>query len=87
MECELWPQLYAIVVRAGRRMPKVRVRYSDALILLVLLWSGLHDRPLSWGCHPVQLEVNPGEAGPTSLRFDSEPASAFAEDHGVDAIH
>jgi len=52
MECELWPQLYAIVVSAGRRMPKVRVRYSDALILLVLLWSGLHDRPLSWGCDP-----------------------------------
>jgi hypothetical protein len=50
MECELWPQLYEIVVRAGRRMPKVLVRYSDALILLVLLWSGLHDRPLSWGC-------------------------------------
>ena len=41
MECELWPQLYAIVVSAGRRMPKVRVRYSDALILLVLVvvWS------------------------------------------------
>ena len=44
--------MYAIVVSAGRRMPKVRVRYSDALILLVLLWSGLHDRPLSWGCDP-----------------------------------
>src|SRR5271155_554328 len=50
MECELWPQLYRIVVRAGRQMPKVRVRYSDALILLVLLWSCLHDRPVSWGC-------------------------------------
>jgi hypothetical protein len=50
MECELWPQLYRIVMRAGRRMPKVRVRYSDALILLVLLWSCLHDRPVSWGC-------------------------------------
>jgi len=50
MECELWPQLYRIVLRAGRKMPKVRGRYCDALILLVLLWSCLHDRPLSWGC-------------------------------------
>jgi hypothetical protein len=50
MECELWPQLYRIVLRAGRKMPKVRGRYSDALILVVLLWSCLHDRPLTWGC-------------------------------------
>ena len=50
MECELWPQLYRIVLRAGRKVPKVRVRYSDALIVLVLLWSCLHDRPVSWGC-------------------------------------
>jgi hypothetical protein len=51
MECELWPQLYRIVVRAGRKMPRARVRYGDALIVLVLLWSCLHDRPVGWGCH------------------------------------
>jgi hypothetical protein len=50
MECELWPQLYRIVVRAGRKMPRARVRYSDALIVLVLLWSCLHDRPVGWAC-------------------------------------
>jgi len=50
MECELWPRLYALVIELGRRLRSRRVRYSDAVIVLVFLWGCLHDRPQSWCC-------------------------------------
>jgi hypothetical protein len=52
MECELWPRLYALVIDLGRRHHSSRVRYSDAVIVLVFLWGCLHDRPQVWSCEP-----------------------------------
>lgn len=59
MEGELFKALYQLVRReAALRKRRARVRYSDALILLVYFWSVLHDRPRVWACRwenwPVQ---------------------------------
>jgi hypothetical protein len=51
MEGELWPILYAWVVAEATLRPRPkRVRYGDGVIVLVVLWAALHDRPLSWAC-------------------------------------
>jgi Transposase DDE domain len=51
MEGELWPILYAwVAAEATLRPRRKRVRYGDGVILLVVLWAALHDRPLSWAC-------------------------------------
>ena len=53
MDRDLWWNVVAAVDRAlravaadGRRRPK----YSDRLIVLMLLWAAWHDRCLSWAC-------------------------------------
>jgi Transposase DDE domain len=50
MECELWPRLYRVVQRVGKDFRRPRIRYSDAVIVLVFLWACLHDRPQIWAC-------------------------------------
>ena len=51
MEGELWPVLYDLARQeAARKSPTRRVVYSDLIILLVLLWAALHDRPVCWAC-------------------------------------
>ena len=51
MEDELWRTLYRIVIEEhSRRGHQKRVVFSDAVILLVAMWSVLHDRPMCWAC-------------------------------------
>ena len=50
MECELWPQLYRLLMRVGRKGSPRHVRFSDALIVCVFFWACLHDRPQGWAC-------------------------------------
>lgn len=51
MEGELWPALYRLACQEAARKPRrCRVVYSDLIILLVLLWAALHDRPVCWAC-------------------------------------
>jgi hypothetical protein len=51
MEDELFGPLYVLIVYEANRRPRPRrVRFSDALILAVLAWSVLHDRPRCWAC-------------------------------------
>jgi Transposase DDE domain len=51
MEDELWDRLYQVVTAVASRWPRRRrVRFSDAWVLLVYLWSVLHDRPQGWAC-------------------------------------
>jgi hypothetical protein len=52
MECELWPPLYALIMKVGKRSRRGGVRYSDAVIVLVFCWACLHDRPQGWACEP-----------------------------------
>jgi hypothetical protein len=50
MECELWDQLYALVRQTAKEYRRSGVQFSDAAVVLVLLWAALHDRPISWAC-------------------------------------
>lgn len=53
MEGELWKGLYRWVNSVASRHPQARgVAHSDAWVLLVLLWSVLHERPRGWACDP-----------------------------------
>jgi hypothetical protein len=71
MEGELWPILYAWVVAEAKLRPRrKRVRYSDGVILLVVLWAALHDRPLSWACRAENW------GGADALPWESLPSPA-----------
>jgi hypothetical protein len=54
MEGELFDALYDIVQQEAKlRSRRKRVRYSDALIVLVYFWAVLHDRPVCWACDRI----------------------------------
>lgn len=52
MDREIWTVLNSAVKRVARRLPRPRRRfdYNDRLILLMWLWSAMHERPLCWAC-------------------------------------
>ena len=52
MSSQGWRQLYRIIKRQARRMPRPRRRfaYSDALIGAMYFWAVWHDRPQCWAC-------------------------------------
>jgi hypothetical protein len=52
MERELWPRLFHRVMAVGETFRLSDVTYQPHIILLVLLWAALHDRPMSWACNP-----------------------------------
>lgn len=62
MEDRLW-EIIESLVPDHKRNP--RHTYSDRQVLLVVLWAGLHDRPISWACQSHNWPV------PRSLPHDS----------------
>lgn len=52
MNSQVWQELYRSVVRLARGLdaPQRRMRYADALIVALYLWSVWHDRPQCWAC-------------------------------------
>lgn len=71
MEGELWQILYAWVAAEAKLRPRrKRVRYGDGVILLVVLWAALHDRPLSWACRAASW------GGEDALPWESLPSPA-----------
>src|SRR3982750_4116494 len=83
MEGELWPILYAWVTAEAKLRPRPeRVRYGDGVILLVVLWAALHDRPLSWACRAQSWggeEALPWESLPSPATLSrAEPEAAAA---------
>jgi hypothetical protein len=71
MEGELWAILYTWVsAEATLRPRRKRVRYGDWVILLVVLWAALHDRPLSWACRAQSW------GGEAALPWESLPSPA-----------
>ena len=70
MEGELWDQLYQLVMRVAKRMPKQRcVSYPDSWILLVYLWAVLHDRPQYWACDRRHWPDGPPRKLPSPARL------------------
>jgi hypothetical protein len=53
MERELWPPLYRCLQEVARDFHQKYVQYQPWVIVAVLLWAALHDRPVSWACEPA----------------------------------
>jgi len=51
MERELWPRLYHLVMEVGETLRLIDVTFQPHIILLVLFWAALHDRPVCWACN------------------------------------
>ena len=50
MERELWPLLYPLIHETANDFHQKYVRYQPWLLVSVLLWAALHDRPIAWAC-------------------------------------
>lgn len=50
MERELWPPLYRLIRRAARDFSQKYVSYQPWVLVAVVAWAALHDRPRSWAC-------------------------------------
>lgn len=52
MERELWPTVYRLLRDEGADFSQKSVPYQPGLIVAVLFWAALHDRPRYWACDP-----------------------------------
>lgn len=52
MERELWPLFYHLLGDVGAAFSQKYTQFPPWVIVAVLLWAALHDRPLSWACDP-----------------------------------
>src|SRR5579871_1176008 len=50
MERELWPPLYRLLRQVGNDFRQKYVSYPPWVLVAVMLWAALHDRPISWAC-------------------------------------
>lgn len=50
MERELWPLLYRFLREVAADVRQKYVHHQPWVLVAVLLWAALHDRPLSWAC-------------------------------------
>lgn len=51
MENELYKKVYHMVMKLYRKTNLKRIKFTDADIVLIYLWSVLHDRPTCWACN------------------------------------
>ena len=52
MEHELWPPLYHALREVAKSFRQKYVSYQPWVLVAILLWAALHDRPLAWACRP-----------------------------------
>ncbi len=52
MERELWPPLYRLIRETAKDFRQKYVQVQPWLLVTVMLWAALHDRPVSWACEP-----------------------------------
>ena len=52
MEAQLYLPLYKLLWSLDHPRQR-RVRFNDRIIVIVYLWSVLHDRPVCWACDPA----------------------------------
>lgn len=57
MEAQLFSTLYRFLMSVAHPPRRAREQFNDRIIVLVYLWSVLHDRPVSWAC---QMQHWPG---------------------------
>jgi hypothetical protein len=52
MEAKLYRALYRLVYATPHAPRRPREQYTDRWVVLIYLWSVLHDRRASWACRP-----------------------------------
>jgi hypothetical protein len=52
MERELWPSLYRLLRGVAKDFHQKYVQMQPWVLVAVMLWAALHDRPVSWACQP-----------------------------------
>jgi hypothetical protein len=50
MERELWPLLYRVLKEVAKDFRQKYVQMQPWVLVAVMLWAALHDRPVSWAC-------------------------------------
>jgi DDE family transposase len=50
MERELWPPLYRLLLDTAKGFSQKYVQHQPWVLVAVVLWAALHDRPVSWAC-------------------------------------
>jgi hypothetical protein len=50
MERELWPPLYHLLRDVAKGFRQKYVQHPPWVLVAVMLWAALHDRPVSWAC-------------------------------------
>jgi Transposase DDE domain len=63
MERELWPVLYRLIGEVARDVRQKYVQHQPWVLVAVMLWATLHDRPISWACqsrHWSTTRLRPG---------------------------
>jgi len=50
MERELWPLLYHAIKTVAEDFKQKYVSYQPWVLVMVMLWAALHDRPVCWAC-------------------------------------
>jgi hypothetical protein len=58
MECQLFTLLLSWLVPLGQRHPRGHKQFTDTVIVAVLLWASLHDRPVFWACQEINWPAN-----------------------------
>jgi hypothetical protein len=59
MERELWPPLYRLVEETARDFDQKYVHHQPGVIVAVVLWAAIHDRPAGWACDPGHWDTAP----------------------------
>ena len=83
MERELWPPLYRAVRGVAQRFRQKYVSFQPWVLVALLLWAALHDRPLAWACRPRNwstTQLRPPRLphpGTLSRRLDGLAVGAF----------
>src|SRR5688572_8988806 len=50
MERGLWPPLYRPLREVASDFSRKHVHYQPWVVVAVMLWAALHDRPVCWAC-------------------------------------
>ena len=50
MERTLWPVMYRHLKEVSKDFSQKYVQFQPWVLLAVMLWAALHDRPVSWAC-------------------------------------
>ncbi len=53
MERQLFTLLYEWLVAVGAAHERGKKQFSNVIIVAVLFWAGLHDRPILWACQEI----------------------------------